>query len=171
MRQLISDIRRSYEAGIYSTALVATLSLPDACARIEYPDITRVGERYTRWYGTFVEHRLDLMNHLSPDTVYKLRCGVSHELKIDDAASRVDEVFFALPQERVNRIAVTQFGYHGRSALVIDLGGFIGDVTSAVERWLASAEAEPAKAERLKALLQFETTVLDESFGSIPALA
>lgn len=151
--------------------MVSTLSLPDAYARVEYPDEVRVGERYKRWYGAFVKHRLDLMGHLTPETVYKLRCGISHELKIDDSASRLDEIFFALPQERVNRIAVTQFAYHGKSALVVDLAGFIGDVTVAVERWLDDAEVDPEKAQRLQALLHFESTVLDAWFGRIPALA
>ena len=169
MKQVIEDVRRSYEAGIYSTALLSTLSMPDACASIEYPGM-RSGERYAIWYDQHVRHRLDLEHHLTGRVIYKLRCGISHELRLDDNALRFDEVLFALPKERVNRLGVTRFAAHGRSALVVDLGMYIGDVTCAVEAWMQAAEADPNKVNGLGRMMRYERTVLDPWFGDNPVI-
>ena len=170
MRLLIEDIRRSFHAEAYSTALVTTLSLPDACAAVDYPDL-RGRQRYINWYDTNVSHRLDLgRGRLTGAVVYLLRCGLSHELRIDDDAGSAQQMFFALPSDRANRIAITDLAFHGKTALVVDLGMFIGDVIEAVERWLRIAEADQERAERLKGLVKLETHILNSWFGPIPAL-
>lgn len=170
MRQLIADIRRSFSAEAYSTALVATLSLPDACAAVEFPEV-RGRRRYIDWYNANVTHHLDLgRRRLTGEIVYSLRCGLSHELRIDDAASSADQLYFALPSDRINRFGITDLQVRGQTALVVDLGMFIGDVTVAVERWLRTAEADPERSERLSGLVKLETHILDSWFGRIPAL-
>ena len=86
--RLINEINIALNNGLYLTALISALTLPDVCGKAEYPQL-KTSARYTRWYDAFVKD-----GNLSADDVYALRCGLVHEGNIEP--KRTDNVKFVL---------------------------------------------------------------------------
>lgn len=81
----------------YLSALSLTLTLPDICGKIAFPEMKKkgrpdVGGRYARWYNEYIypsENPSNLfeidtsesipVNPLNGYAVYKLRCALLHE--------------------------------------------------------------------------------------------
>ena len=83
--KIIKDIETSLENGAYLGALAFALTLPDICGKAAYPSL-KVGERYKKWYNTYVDALLKPispaaqdMPYLSADVVYSLRCSFLHQ--------------------------------------------------------------------------------------------
>lgn len=52
------EIRAARKNGFARVALPAAITLPDICARVEYPELSsnkKVGERYKKWIQTFLK--------------------------------------------------------------------------------------------------------------------
>ena len=88
--RIIKEINASIENGCYMTALIAALSLPDMCGKVEYPSEKSSKKRYQDWYeewiGQYETHEESKMPYLDKDTIYDLRCSLVHEgeIKIND---------------------------------------------------------------------------------------
>ena len=47
-------------ASNYYSALALALAIPDICAKIEYPAIEKIGDRYRKWVEEWVQDDLHL---------------------------------------------------------------------------------------------------------------
>lgn len=86
---LIDEIRKALELDLYNCALALTLTLPDICGKVEYPN-EKSKKRYINWlenYATsfFTEPTLLLPSEenieytwLLKEECYALRCAVLH---------------------------------------------------------------------------------------------
>lgn len=94
MKQLIKEIKSSLENKNYLSALALTLTLPDICGKISYPEIQGRGsvrKRYERWYNEYIyPYELspqdnDPFHEWVPDgfAIYKLRCSLFHDRSLD----------------------------------------------------------------------------------------
>ncbi|PEW16953.1 MULTISPECIES: hypothetical protein [Bacillus cereus group] len=87
MDKLIKEIMSSLDNKNYLSALALTLTLPDICGKIAYPEIKgygAVGKRYAQWYNEYIHkfENLDGMedvDRFDGDAVYKLRCNFLHD--------------------------------------------------------------------------------------------
>lgn len=90
MLDKIESIRQALESKCYQPALALSLTLPDICGQIEYPDIKTSGQRYRDWFDNWVNHRYadntgwqeDENRALNPfffgKMCWKLRCAFLH---------------------------------------------------------------------------------------------
>ncbi|MEI3893157.1 MULTISPECIES: hypothetical protein [Bacillus] len=98
MENLIIEIMSSLDNKNYLSALALTLTLPDICGKIAYPEETgkgAVGRRYAKWYDEHIyEHeskpelkqKIEELGKFDGWAVYKLRCNLLH-----DGSSDIEE--------------------------------------------------------------------------------
>lgn len=90
MNRLIKEIESNLENKNYLSALALTLTLPDICGKISYPE-DKVGERYRKWYDKHIyPYELaptedNQLNEWIPNglVIYKLRCNLLHDGSLD----------------------------------------------------------------------------------------
>lgn len=85
----IEDIKKALANGAYLSALALTLTLPDICGQVEYPDEKYVGKRYIAWFNKYVyevHFKYDgkykdnyAGTEFDGDACYSLRCRYLHE--------------------------------------------------------------------------------------------
>ena len=94
MKELIKEIRSCLANNNLRCALGMALTLPDICAKVEYPEEEETGKRYTKWCDEFLFNQGCLPTHvfensipsgqwqrirvISSDLCYKLRCAFLH---------------------------------------------------------------------------------------------
>lgn len=117
----LMEIRRCLDAGLLRSALILALTIPDICARIEYPDIPedKKGTRYAKWFDeNIVKYNIGEVgkNQGSFDCFngymcYLLRCRMLHgePNDIEEVPNRkeswlrkngYDHVFFAFTSNK-----------------------------------------------------------------------
>ena len=89
MIEKIIEIRKSLEAELYNCALTLTLTLPDICGKVEYPE-SKSKERYMLWFDNYAKPLLTTPARLLPEEkivdytiisaeeLWKIRCAVFH---------------------------------------------------------------------------------------------
>ncbi|MFQ3544223.1 hypothetical protein Q7A53_09050 [Halobacillus rhizosphaerae] len=91
LKHLINEIKSNLENKNYLSALALTLTLPDICAKISYPNLNGSGKRYKRWYDEHIykydkpKAGLDDLESLTinGEIVYALRNLLLHEGSLD----------------------------------------------------------------------------------------
>lgn len=101
MDRLIAEIQDNLKRKNYLSALSLTLTLPDICGKIAFPEMKKngrpdIGGRYARWYNEYIYpsenpsylFEIDTsenvpVNPLDGYAVYKLRCALLHEGSLD----------------------------------------------------------------------------------------
>lgn len=80
MRNIISGLEKSIKEENWYSALFILVTIPDMCAKAEYPNNNKVGVRYRNWItSNFYQVNQIYENHLCSDDFYALRCSVLHE--------------------------------------------------------------------------------------------
>lgn len=108
----IKDIRNCLENKCYFAALSLTLTLPDICGMIEYPDETSVTKRYINWYDKYIGDQLKNQrfdkseSYISGEIVYNLRNQFLHQgnpnidrEKVKEEVNRIDRFILELGDE------------------------------------------------------------------------
>ena len=81
IERLINEINLALDHNLYFSALALTLILPDACARVEYPNKIP-SERYKIWYKTYIGNRIiasEECPNIDETVAYNIRCCFLHE--------------------------------------------------------------------------------------------
>ena len=114
----IKEIKDCLDKNLYEAALALTLTLPDICAQVEYPNIEFVGDRYKKWIEDFVDmsnlgddasyHRImscfdqsvtaENYPRLTVENLYKLRCNFLHSGNIEIKSSFFQEFCLMKPE-------------------------------------------------------------------------
>ena len=102
MLEYIEDARRALNAKAYYSALCFSLTLPDVCAQVEYPNEKIVKVRYSRWINQFVDtsafiHNQSMLNGNDfGKFIYEIRCSIVHSGNLDLNLKSGHEVNFQL---------------------------------------------------------------------------
>ena len=86
MLKKIDEIYRAMENNCYHCALALCLTLPDICAKIAYPEISKLGEAYELWFNKNVLQSYHFPNGseiINGKTCYLLRCAFLHSGNFD----------------------------------------------------------------------------------------
>lgn len=89
MKNKIEEIKKAIDAGAYFAALTLSLTIPDICGQIEYPDCKSIGKRYSKWYDKYVKPTYCNPDGDNPPNLfdgkmcYKLRCAILHSGNFD----------------------------------------------------------------------------------------
>lgn len=82
IEKIINECEQALEYELYLAALTLALTLPDICAKAEYPTL-RNKERYVNWCKKHIEpyekSPNDDMPYLSGEVLYSLRCSMLHQ--------------------------------------------------------------------------------------------
>lgn len=84
--RMINDVNKALDVEAYIAALALVLTIPDVCAKAEYP-MQQNKKRYIAWYDEYIgqyekapcEPDEEQMPYLSGEVVYQLRCSVLHQ--------------------------------------------------------------------------------------------
>ena len=85
----IAEIEKALEQELYNCALALTLTLPDVCGKVEFPELNN-GERYKKWFSLyaaplFTKEAIELPTErkieytwLASEECWALRCAFLH---------------------------------------------------------------------------------------------
>ncbi|MBD2138520.1 hypothetical protein H6F32_13175 [Anabaena sp. FACHB-1237] len=110
MKELKEAVRQAIKQGNWYAALATALTLPDICGWLEDPNPNKaVGERYKRWYNTYIKEDYsgfyDNSNKevsiLTGEDCYALRCAYLHSGQDDISKQKVplDKFQFITPSK------------------------------------------------------------------------
>ena len=152
---MINEIERAFDAGLYHSALLMALTLPEICAALTLNDSAFVREPQ---YVAFIEKHVPVDGlGVTPQQCYRLRCGVVHR---GNAAGHpffgTTHVIFTVPESQTKFYGgrLDAKG-HGKQAHLIDLGRFIRTMTAAVTDWYEDNQGDPKVIENMPRLLSW----------------
>src|SRR5436305_15335491 len=91
---VLQDIERALDAGLFYLAIIVCLMLPDKCAALESEDGRTNPNRYKAWY---TKHAKAQAGGVDPDECYSLRCGMTHQSKMQIKKGVANRVVFTIP--------------------------------------------------------------------------
>lgn len=178
VEQRIKEIIKSIESECYLSALALSLTIPDICGQIEYPDMIyqngkqkgrRKGkDQYIRWFDEFVKPLFFIngedtpKNQMDGRTCYALRCAYLHagnyNLKEQNKEIAID--IFKLHVNKIKGQYLIHNSYHqenGNNIVDLDVYGFCHLITIAAQNYYSQKE---------KALFEkFDSVVIDKSWS------
>lgn len=81
---MVKEVRCALDHNLYFAALTLALTLPDVCAKAEFPELKSSKERYVKWFDENIgkyERSPSAdpeMPYISGKLVYNLRCQIVH---------------------------------------------------------------------------------------------
>lgn len=150
MLQKLEAIKKAYSDGNYMAALALSLTIPDICGQVEFPELSgtnNVGKRYKKWFDMHLKQYYgeDGMMHtglaafdnkmkwvFNAEICYALRCAVLHSG--NDDVDRVNNAYgfmiYATNMDIELPVSITSFGIPSSSTgeyrhiIVLDLYQF-----------------------------------------------
>ncbi len=89
MIEKIIEIQKALESELYNCALTLTLTLPDICGKVEYPEL-KSKDRYILWFDNYAKplfitsaqflpgEKIVDYTIISAEELWKIRCAVFH---------------------------------------------------------------------------------------------
>lgn len=141
LEELLEQIELALQSGLYMIALQSTLTLPDICGALEYPN-QGVGKRYKAWYTYYYKEYVlgvELMEPcLTADECYLFRCSFVHQASNKNEKLKFDKIVFFDPTCGSSVHNVT--GINGdEKILFISLETFCKSMVHSVRLWLNTA--------------------------------
>ncbi len=150
MLQKLEAIKKAYLDGNYIAALALTLTLPDICGQVEFPELNgrgHVGERYKKWFDLHLKQYYDedgimhtdiaaldnkMKRVFNAEICYALRCAVLHSGNDDVnwANNAYGFMIYATNIDIELPVSITSFGIPSpatgeyRQVIVLDLYQF-----------------------------------------------
>lgn len=137
MEQRIKEIIKSINSECYLSALALSLTIPDICGQIEYPDMIyqdgrlkgrrKSKDQYIRWFDEYVKPYFFSDNKNAPKhqmdgkSCYALRCAYLHagnyDLKEQNSKIKID--IFKLHVCRFNGQHLTHNSYNEEDEIIL----------------------------------------------------
>src|SRR5258706_12317035 len=137
MKDVLEQIRRASDQGLYYVALFAALAIPDICGALESADGESAGAKYAVWFDRHIAPRYGGL--LSGEDAYLFRCSMLHQGTTQHPKSSFKRFLFVEP-------GATGSVFHNNilnDALNIDVRIFVRDVVEAALQWLPTVEDLP----------------------------
>jgi hypothetical protein len=152
----LRDILRAMDGASPFSAIALTLTLPDICGSIEYPEMHRpdqVGERYRRWCNEWAQ-----MVTVSGADCYALRCAFLHNGGDEFSGPAARYATFNRTEFTVGQIG----GGWAANAIPVGAGQmariphetFCRDMVSSAEGWRRARSDDPRVAEAIAGLMR-----------------
>lgn len=128
MEELLKEIEKGLEVGLYQTALSMTLCLPDICGALESENGRASGEKYKAWFNEYIEKTK--IGRITADDCYYFRCSFLHQYTTEHNKSNYEKIIFLEPNDTISMHNNVLEG-----ALNIDINIFCISIIEAVIRW------------------------------------
>lgn len=145
MKTKIAEVRNALEKRLYYCALALLLTLPDICAKVEYPNSYTYGKNYTLWFDTHAKKYFTVIpitippreseeyTWLTGEECWKLRCAVLHagNFKLNCKNSNLKKLFIHISENNENRT----HSWRNERCADIDLKLLCDNICKAVEEY------------------------------------
>ncbi len=149
MNDLVDQLKRSLDNGLYYLSLFTALTILDIAGALDSSDGLANGQRYKDWYNKWVlpkkQERLltflpedmkgeihNLPNYFDGDTCYYFRCSILHQGTSQHPRSGYSKIIFIEPGTTTNTVSDCILN----DALCIDLKFFCEEIIGGLEDWL-----------------------------------
>lgn len=161
LQEMVDQIRRARDQGLYYLALLGALTLPDICAGLAAPDGKTSGPKYKAWVEAYVPHQAAQAAEL-----YGLRCSLLHQGSMH-------------PHGHPYRIAAMASGQlHNLSTEVgtdrvgwLSIPILVDKVTEAAERWFVQYGQTNTVKRNLEKFARLRPEGLPPHVGGAPVIA
>lgn len=170
MERFTQSIEKSIESENWYSALTLSLTIPDICGRLSYPDLrTKSKDRYVKWFDTYLLHHYefpsfgDNFTFMSGGDCYALRCSLLHEGR-DDVTGQG-----ARRKEVLSKFAISTTGTHRGmigDVLVLNLQKFCTEICQGVEVW----SEDYKKDNKVQAAIAELLTIHTQGFSPFPGI-
>lgn len=169
LSNIITDVKKTFEAKLYYPCLLLNLTLPDICVATTLDRNQQVKQiHYVSFRNRCTTARELGMNGLD---CYRIRCGMVHR---GDANGHqyfgADHVIFTVPESRAQIHALT-IQADNQDAAMFSLQLFCGEMELAVERWYAAHRNDPKVDEAIQKLLSWRPQGVYPFVDGFPVLA
>lgn len=158
---LFAEIRAAVSNGMWLTALMSTLALPDICAALGSSNGQNSRHKYQLWWDANLKSKYP---HVDAKEFYKLRCSMLHQG--GTKADTYSRILFA-----AGGPGTVMHNNFIEDALNFDLPTLADDVIAAADSWLtATRENEPVKSNLTK-MIRWYPQGLPPYIGGVPVLS
>jgi hypothetical protein len=164
---MLREIERALDAELYYLAIIICLMLPDVCAALEATDGRTSERRYKEWYA---KHAKEQAGGAEPDECYSLRCGMTHQGKMEIKKGLADGVIFTLKGSSYRLDGFTLETPMGR-AYAFDAENWCRRWIAAVRIWFEAAKSDPVVQRNMESILQVRPLGLAPYFVGQPIIA
>lgn len=149
MDAILSEVKEAFRLRLYYLCIMLCLALPDICCALESTDGKTDEKKYRAWVERWLPQ---YAKHLTPQDMYRLRCGVLHQGRLGHPGLRYKRVAFS-----VNFLAHNTFlpSRKKPEVLTLFINLFCKDVVTAVEEWQKAQKNNQVVQQNLKSLVQF----------------
>lgn len=137
MTDVLEQIQRVSDQGLYYVALFAALAIPDHCGALESVDGQANRGRYVAWFDSHVGPRY--RGARSGDDANRYRCSMLHQGTSQHSRSPCSRILFIEPgaTSNVSHTCVLN------DTLNIDVRIFVRDLAQAAVHWPPTVESSP----------------------------
>jgi hypothetical protein len=150
---LISEIELNLHYGLFLSAVIVALAIPDICAAAEYPVGEAKGGRYRDWCQKWL---IPLHKDPDPAAIYQLRCGILHQARSSHKNMAVSEIVFTTAGEGVVVTGNMLIGGPGGAVRDLDARTFCRAVIAAAIAWNTGIATNPNVKTNLKRALRYK---------------
>ncbi|SEI89252.1 hypothetical protein SAMN04488127_0723 [Bhargavaea ginsengi] len=93
MENMLNEIEKGLEAGVYHLALGMTLCIPDICAALQSNNGETKKNKYVNWYDQYVGDKV----RMSANDCYYFRCAFLHQGRTEHKDSQYRKIIFIEP--------------------------------------------------------------------------
>lgn len=126
MNDLLNEIERGLDAGVYQLSLGMSLCIPDICAALQSGDGKTSGSKYKDWYTKYVGNTFNMTS----DECYYFRCSFLHQGSTEHEKSQYKKIIFIEPNPNMM--------FHNNvlnDVLNIDINIFCNELIRAARLW------------------------------------
>jgi hypothetical protein len=156
-----NSIKISLDNEAFYAALITTLTLPDICGKIEYPNKTPK-DRYIDWFNKYLYEKYNQRGYnnsidfLVAENCYALRCSLLHEGETEILTQKsrkgdLNRIFFHTNKYDTGHCNLNPDGIEG---LFLNINRFCYDVIEAVENWLKDIENDSIKCNKIHNMIK-----------------
>lgn len=134
MENLLTEIEKCIEHGLYQTAIGMSLSIPDMCGALGSENGRATGNKYKVWFRNNVGEDAGI----SAEDCYRFRCSFLHQRSTVHEDSNYKRIVFNDPSSstKVYRSEINE-------VLNIDLHKFCLAIINAAKKWLLKVRDNP----------------------------
>jgi len=149
MDAILNEVKEAFRLRLYYLCIMLCLALPDICSALESDDGETDEKKYRAWVKRWLRQ---YANHLTPQDMYRLRCGVLHQGRMGHRGFHYKRVAFS-----VNFLVHNTFlpSREKPEVLTLFINLFCRDVVTAVEEWEEVHKDDPIVKRNLEQLVQF----------------
>lgn len=157
------EIEKAIEYGLYTLAFSTILAIPDICGALESGDGRANGNKYKKWYNTYVKN----VCRLNGEEVYYLRCSMLHQGRTSHIKSEYSRILF-FPSSNGLVFHDNSSQNETEYVLTIDLKIFCEGVIAAGRKWLDLNKNNPIYLKNIEDSYRFHSNGLSPHFLGIP---